>query len=153
MGAMQELRSRSGTPIVVAERALLDTGFIVALVNAADPDHDRCVSVWKELRAGLLSVEGVIVESAHMLRRVRTGPAAAVRLVQDAGTRMLPMTLERSERALALMDRYRDVPMDWVDACLVVLAEEERVADVLTLERRGFSAYRIRGRQRFQIRP
>lgn len=149
----QERRSRSGTPIVVAERALLDTGFVVALVNAADPDHDRCVAVWKELRAGLLSVEGVIVESAHMLRHVRSGATAAVRLIHDAGTRLVPMTPERSERALALMAKYQDVPMDWVDACLVVLAEEERVADVLTLDRRGFSVYRIRGRQRFHVRP
>jgi predicted nucleic acid-binding protein len=137
----------------VVERALLDTGFVVALVNAADPDHDRCVAVWKELRVGLLSVEGVIVESAHMLRHVRRGVAAAVRLIQDAGTRVVPMTRERSERALALMEKYQDVPMDWVDACLVALAEEERVADVLTLDRRGFSVYRLRGRQRFHVRP
>ena len=51
------------------------------------------------------------------------------------------------------MDKYRDVPMDFVDAELVAVAEERGVRDVLTLDRRGFSAYRARGRERFRMWP
>lgn len=105
------------------------------------------------MRARLFSVEGVLVESALMLRKVRGGPAAAVRLVLASGAELVPTTEDRAKRALVLMAKYDDVPMDWVDAMLVAVAEEQGARDVLTLDRRGFSAYRLGGRQRFRIFP
>lgn len=133
---------------------LLDTGFVVALLRADDPDHDRCVEVWKELRAPrLVSVEGILVESAHMLRRIRGGAAAVTGLVYGAATDLVPTTPERARRAVTLMGKYRDVPMDFVDGQLVTVAEERNVHDVLTLDRRGFETYRANGRDRFRILP
>jgi hypothetical protein len=134
-------------------RVLLDTGVIVALVNAADPDHARCVDVWRGLRAQLVTVEGVLVEAAHLLRRARGGPEAAIGLVLAAGVRLLPPTEPRLVRALALMQTYRDIPMDLVDALLVVSAEELGIVEVLSLDRRGFNAYRAGGRRGFKVLP
>ena len=51
------------------------------------------------------------------------------------------------------MEQYADVPMDFVDALLVALAEERSIDEVLTLDRRGFDTYRIRGRKRFSVLP
>jgi len=137
----------------VAERALLDTGVIVALVNAADPDHEQCREMWGRLRARLYTVEGVLVEASHVLFRAHGGADAAIGLVLDAGTTLVPPTEARLTRARSLMAKYRDTPMDLVDALLVVTAEDERIDRVLTLDRRGFSAYRVRGRKRFRISP
>ena len=142
----------AGNRIAVARRALLDTGFIVALVNASDPDHERCSMAWRDLRAQLISVDGVLVEAAHMLRRVQGGAASIVGLVFGAGTELVPITEQRAARAVALMKKYADVPMDLVDAMLVVIAEERKVRDVLTLDRRGFMSYRA-GRDRFHLIP
>jgi predicted nucleic acid-binding protein len=136
----------------VARRALLDTGFVVALVNQADPDHERCVEVWRGLRTQLLSVDGVLVEAAHLLRRSPGGPAGVVGLVFGAGTELLATTEQRASRAVALMRKYADVPMDFVDALLVIAAEEHKIRDVLTLDRRGFLTYRV-GRERFRLLP
>ncbi|MCC6897483.1 MAG: type II toxin-antitoxin system VapC family toxin [Polyangiaceae bacterium] len=137
----------------MARRALLDTGFVIALVNAADPDHERCVAVWRGLHAQLLSVEGVLVECAHMLRKTKGGAAAAVHLVEEAGTRLVPLSELGSDRVLELMAKYRDVPMDLVDALLVAVAEKHAVREVLTLDRRGFDTYRANGRERFHVFP
>lgn len=134
-------------------RILLDTSVIVALVNAADPDHERCVAVWRDVRAQLVSVEGVLVEATHMLRRTRGGPAAVLHLVLDVGARIVPATEARLRRAATLMDTYRGIPMDLVDALLVVAAEELDVNEILTLDTRGFRAYRIGGRRAFRMRP
>ena len=154
-GAIPVSISRLGIPTGVAEggRALLDTGFIIALLDAGDPDHERCLEVWRTVRATLFSVDGVLVECAHMLRRVRRGAGAAVDLVYGAGTELVPTTLDRARRAISLMDKYHDVPMDLVDALLVTIAEERRIRDVLTLDRRGFEIYRLNGRERFRILP
>lgn len=133
---------------------LLDTGFLVALLRADDSDHERCVEVWNELRAPrLISVEGILVESAHLLRRLRGGAAAVAGLVYGAATELVPTTRERAQRAVTLMDKYHDVPMDFVDALLVTVAEERNARDVLTLDRRGFETYRANGRERFRILP
>lgn len=132
---------------------LLDTGFLVALVNAADPDHAACVEVWGTLRAPLLTTEGVLIEAAHLLRRARGGPRAAISLVWASGASVAEPTEALHARALELMDKYHDVPMDFVDATLVALAEEHGLRDILTLDRRGFAVYRIAGRRRFSILP
>jgi predicted nucleic acid-binding protein len=145
--------SSTGIQIDVAERVLLDTGFVVALINARDPDHTRCVGVWSKTHARIFSVEGVLVEAAHLLRKVKHGARGAVGLIYGAGTEIVPVSDERARRALVLMDKYADVPMDFVDALLVVLAEETGIRQILTLDRRGFQAYRARGRERFELLP
>jgi predicted nucleic acid-binding protein len=150
---MRDELSNAGNPIDVVRRALIDTGFVVALVNARDPDHESCLGVWRTLRAQLFSVEGVLVECAHMLRRAPGGVAAAVHIVFGSGAQVVPMSEDRAKRALALMEKYHDVPMDLVDALLVAVAEERNVRDVLTLDRRGFGAFRALGRERFRMLP
>jgi uncharacterized protein len=52
----------------------------------------------------------------------------------------------------ALMEKYRDLPMDPADAALVRVAERESLRRVFTLDKRHFSLYRA-GRQRFAILP
>ncbi len=137
----------------MARRALLDTGFVVALVNAADVDHERCVAVWKGLRARLFTVEGVLVECAHLLRRTPGAQEAASRIVFESGTEVVPLSAERAKRALSLMTKYHDVPMDFVDALLVTVGEDHDVREVLTLDGRGFRTYRLKGRARFELLP
>lgn len=44
----------------------------------------------------------------------------------------------RIERCTELMNRWADVPMAYVAASLVGLAEETGVLQLLTLDRRGF---------------
>jgi len=141
---------KGGTRIAVASVALLDTGFVIGLVSARDPDHDRCVEAWRKFRGRLCSVDGVLVESAHVLRKIKGGPAAAVGFVYAARAELVPCTEARANRALELMKRYENVPMDFVDALLVEAAEEYGIRDVLTLDRRGFETYRV-GRERFRI--
>jgi predicted nucleic acid-binding protein len=44
--------------------------------------------------------------------------------------------------AARMMGRYRDTPMDFADATLVIAAELLDVVDIFTLDRRGFSTFR-----------
>ena len=49
------------------------------------------------------------------------------------------------------MARYRNVPMDFADATLVLLASRLRMTAVCTLDRRGFRTYRIGSRKSFDL--
>ena len=56
-------------------------------------------------------------------------------------------------RIRILMEQYADLPMDFADASLVILAERLRVFNIFTLDRRGFSVFRPRSAQAFEIFP
>ena len=66
---------------------------------------------------------------------------------------MVPSSTKSLQRVAALMDRYQNVPMDFADATLAVLAEELETEWVFTLDRRGFSTYRMHRNRGFQIIP
>jgi predicted nucleic acid-binding protein len=51
------------------------------------------------------------------------------------------------------VDQYSDLPMDYADATLVVLAEDVGTNLIFTTDRRDFSVYRIKGRRRFEVLP
>ncbi len=57
------------------------------------------------------------------------------------------------QRVAILMEKYRNIPMDFADATLVVLAEELETEWVFTLDRRGFSVYRMRRNRAFRVIP
>jgi len=66
---------------------------------------------------------------------------------------LVPSSVASLRRVAVLMEKYHDLPMDYADATLVVLGEELQTDWVFTLDRRGFSTYRLRGRKLFHMIP
>ena len=132
---------------------LLDTGVLVALINAGDPDHARCAATWAEVSGPFVTTEGVLVETAHLVRRNPQGFSRAWGLIASVGTVVVAPTRHRYERAASLMKKYSNVPMDLVDALLVALAEETGILNVLTLDTRGFDTYRTESGKKFKRLP
>jgi predicted nucleic acid-binding protein len=56
-------------------------------------------------------------------------------------------------RMRALMERYRDRPMNLADASLAALAEERALRDIFTLDQADFQIYRLYPRQIFRLCP
>ncbi len=132
---------------------LLDTGVLVALINAGDPDHARCAATWAEVSGPFVTTEGVLVETAHLVRRNPQGFSRAWGLIASVGTVVVAPTRHRYERAASLMKKYTNVPMDLVDALLVALAEETGILNVLTLDTRGFDTNRPESGPKFKRLP
>jgi predicted nucleic acid-binding protein len=57
------------------------------------------------------------------------------------------------ERALAILDKYADSRIDFVDACIMALAERLNVTRVLTFDRRDFGLYRPTHCDHFELLP
>jgi hypothetical protein len=53
------------------------------------------------------------------------------------------------QRLKELTEKYRDLPMDFADSCLVYLAEKLNLDTIATIDR-NFSIYRIHGRKKFK---
>ncbi|MDQ3032211.1 MAG: PIN domain-containing protein [Myxococcota bacterium] len=128
---------------------LLDTGPIVALLDRSDGHHARCVEAISEIDATLVTCEPVIAEACYLLRNVRGAPEAVLQNV-ERGVFQLPFRLAPESGAVStLVSKYRRVPMDLADACLVRLAELVGTARVLTLDR-DFDIYRWRKTRKFE---
>jgi hypothetical protein len=132
---------------------LFDTGVFVALLDKSEKNHERCVAFLKEFKGKLFTTEPVLTETLYLLGPSIKAQRACIDFLLKGGATLIPQSKESLSRASALMEKYEDIPMDFADATLVSLAEEIDVVEVLTLDRRGFSTYRIRGKTVFKIWP
>lgn len=122
---------------------LLDTGPLVAYLDAADPAHERVCARLDEFTGQLATTAAVITEGMYFVGELPSGPRLLAEFV--AASRMQVADLAQAtdlRRAAALMEKYSDTPMDYADATLILLAERLKVEEILTLDRRGFSTYR-----------
>ncbi len=53
-------------------------------------------------------------------------------------------------RLKELTEKYRDLPMDFADSCLVYLAKKLGLNTIATIDR-DFTVYRINGRKKFNV--
>lgn len=136
----------------IARDVLLDTGPLVAALDAGDQWHEVTVAHWPELVARCLTTEAVLTEATHLIQR---GGRAALPLefVLTAEIPVIGLETSGLRRALSLMEQYARVPMDYADATLVAVAEGLGLTTVFTTDRRGFRAYRPPRGRRFAILP
>ncbi len=124
---------------------LTDTGPIVALLDSDDPSHIDCLAVAQRLPAEpLLTTWPCFTEAMYLLGSVGgyRYQAELGRLYNAGRLALYDLTPIEVKRMAALMEKYRDTPMDLADASLVVAAESLSLRQVFTLDR-DFYIYRL----------
>jgi predicted nucleic acid-binding protein len=130
---------------------LVDTGPLVAYLDAGDPAHADVAARWDAFRGQLATTSAVITEAMHFVGASPSGARQLADLVAASGMEVYDLSRPPElQEAVSLMEKYADTPMDFADATLVLLAEALQVPDILTLDRRGFSTYRTRRRRAFR---
>jgi predicted nucleic acid-binding protein len=132
---------------------LLDTGPLVAVLDAADQWHDRCAAAWLDLADRCLTTEAVITEASHLVARGGALAALPLEFLLSVGIPIVAIESSGHEHAVRLMNRYGSVPMDYADATLVVVADALKLDTVLTTDRRGFRTYRRSSGATFVLTP
>ena len=130
---------------------LVDTGPLVALFDAKDQDHGHCRRVLGTLDGELVTTTPVLTEAFHLLRPERHRISGLMDFVRHGGVGVLPLDDQNLRRCFELMIQYPDIPMDFADATLVLLAQRLDVHEVLTLDRRGFHTYRTADGRPFRL--
>ena len=132
---------------------LLDTGAFVALLDKSENNHERCADFFKTFTGKVLTTEPVLTETLYLLGPYIKAEKACIDFILKGGSTLVPQSAASLKRALVLMEKYKDTPMDFADATLVSLAEEIGVNEIFTLDIKGFSTYRIHGKKAFTIWP
>jgi uncharacterized protein len=130
----------------VRRGALIDTGPLVAFLDAADAHHAWVKTAMAQVSPPLATCEAVVTEACHLLRRARRNPALVLRMMEDELLRVDFDLAEEAEAVARLMERYGNVPMSLADACLVRMSELSSRSFVVTLDS-DFAVYRRHGRQ------
>jgi uncharacterized protein len=133
---------------------LTDAGPLIALIDADEPDHERCTEALDALRLPLVTTWPAFTEAIYLLGRADGWRAQRLlwRLVRRGDLVLADLSDAATARAARLMDTYADRPMDLADATLVALAEERGLDRIFTLDG-DFHIYRIKGRRRFEVVP
>ena len=134
---------------------VLDTGPILALLDAGDPDHDRCVSLVEGLGEDLVVPGPVLVEVDYWVVKL-LGAEAWTIFVDDVARGAYRLeNLDGSDlrRAAELEATYATLDLGLVDASVIALCERLGEPKVATLDRRDFSVVRPRHRARLEILP
>lgn len=134
-------------------RVLLDTGPLVALLNAADGRHQLCLETFAALPVPLFTCWPVLTEAAWILRK-RQRPMDRIAEAHAAGMfEILPLKDGSLADIAAVMRCYENIGLQLADAALAHLADREKIRTVFTLDHRDFSILRLRGNRALRLIP
>jgi predicted nucleic acid-binding protein len=124
---------------------IIDTGPLVAYLDARDPDHARVARRLEAFSGRLVTTSAVVTESMHLVAADTRGPRLLADFLLAASIEVHDLSRPPElHEAVTLMESYTNLPMDLADATLLLLAEALGIHDLVTLDRRGFSAFRTR---------
>jgi len=126
----------------VAERILIDTGPIVALLDAHDQHHAVCMTHADRLPELVYTCWPVITEACYLLRRRPDLVERLLETVHDGTYELLNIPVEEITQVGGVLAKYRDQEIDLADACLVHLADRESISTVFTVDDRHFQLFR-----------
>ncbi len=124
----------------------IDTGPLVAFLNARDSFHKWATETLSTIEPPLHTWESVVSEACFLLRHLKCGPDAVLELV-SRGILTLDFHLDVEHSSVKkLMTKYQSVPMSLADACLVRMTELDHNLTIITIDD-DFRVYRRNGRQ------
>jgi len=134
-------------------RAIIDTGPWVALIDRSESRHAECVRWLKNFSGSLYSTEAVLTEVLYILNFSMTAQGAALDFVLKSVVEIVPSNIDSLKKTKSLMKKYADLPMDFADATIVVLAAETGIRHVVTFDKKDFSIYKLPKKKSFTIAP
>ena len=132
------------------KKILIDSGPLIALFDASDKYHDKAVNFIRTNKYPLVTTIASITETLHLLDFNRNAQIDFLEWINKGAIEI--QNIENSDfgRIKELTVKYRDLPMDFADSCLVYLAEKLSHNTIATIDR-DFTIYRIKGRKKFKV--
>ena len=130
---------------------IADTGFWIALADKKDKHRHQANSFVKTTDERMITTYPVITEVCHISLQ-RQGIKAQlnfVKMYQLGAFDVYEIPKTDKDRLLLLIQQYADLPMDFADASLVLLAEKLGHGRILSTDKRDFHTYRWKNTQPF----
>lgn len=135
--------------------AILDTSFLFALSNSGDRNHAAVLNIAQSIQDDLMLPTVVLPEVCYLIGS-RLGHRAMRRFLSQltsSAVKLEATTHDDLQRVNEILEQYADSQLDFVDACIVAIAERENITRILTLDRRDFTIIRPKHCGYFEIWP
>ncbi|MGH7904329.1 MAG: type II toxin-antitoxin system VapC family toxin [Candidatus Dormibacteraceae bacterium] len=134
---------------------ILDTGPLFAAMDRSDGDHDSCRALVEDAKEPIVIPAPVLVEIDWLASRLLQPEAFLSLLMDIQGARVGVEDLRSADytRAQELVDRYRDLPLGFVDAAVLSIVERLGESKLATLDHRHFAVVRPRHLPTLRLLP
>jgi len=122
-------------------QVILDTGPLVAFINARDRYHAWAEGQWEQIQPPLLTCETVISEACFLLGQWEEGVGFVFELLRRKAVALSFSLADHTVPVATLLKKYGNVPMSLADACLVRMSELNDSSSIMTLDA-DFRIYR-----------
>jgi predicted nucleic acid-binding protein len=139
----------------MANQILVDSSFLYALHNPRDKywgDATAFALIDKRIR---IVPDVALTEVAQMLKKYLGLRAVDtfLKAMSAPSIQLEPVTVADLERARAVMMQYASADLDFVDCCLIALAERLGITELCTFDRRDFSIARLKDGSFLELLP
>lgn len=132
------------------KKILIDSGPLIALFDSSDKHHKKTIEFIKTNKFTLVTTISSITETLHLLDFNRNAQLDFLEWISRGGVEIHDIQNADFQRLKELTEKYKDLPMDFADSCLVYLAEKLNIDNIATIDR-DFTIYRIKGNKKFNI--
>lgn len=131
---------------------IVDTGFWVAFFNRRDTYHNLARQCVPHLQEPMITTLPVVTETCYLLQHRAGTPVmlAFIGALRQGGSQIFQIHDTTLMRIEALMHQYANLPMDFADASLVILAEALGHGRILSTDERDFQTYRWKNHYPFE---
>ncbi|EDN65996.1 PilT-like protein [Beggiatoa sp. PS] len=134
--------------------ALMDTGFLLAVLDADDEHHKTCVKALLNEPNPILP-DVVLPELAYMVLR-ELGYAVLVEFLNSVVRGEIVIeksTAKDLARTTEILEKYADCKIDFVDCVIAAMAERLNIQRIMTIDRHHFQLLRPKHCSYFMIIP
>ena len=128
---------------------LADTGFLVSLFDPSDALAAPAARYLKEHRHPLAATSATVVEVCFFLPP--TSKADLLTWIRRGGMSIAEVPVSAYAQLELTLRKYADQKIDFADAALIWLASETNASQILTVDRKDFSVFRLKGGKRFTL--
>jgi len=129
-------------------KILIDSGPLIALFDRSDKYHSASIEFIKHNKSQLITTIASITETLHLLDFSRDAQIDFLAWINAGAVTIENVTSDDFSRIKQLTIKYSDLPMDFADACLVLLGEKLNISSIATIDR-DFDIYRLKSTKTF----
>jgi uncharacterized protein len=132
-----------------------DTSFVIAVLDRSDKYHVIARRYYEARREPIVFASVALTEVSYHLSEINEGKmlVPTLRALLRSGFTITELTIEDYTRALGILEKYHDTRIDFVDACIMALAERLQLKRILTFDHRDFGIFRPTHIERFELLP
>ena len=121
---------------------LIDAGPLIALFDKDDNYHNKIIEFLKDKKFKYITTNAVITEVTYMLNFSIEAQILFFEWIMKEGVLLQEIQQNDIGRIVELTKKYRDRPMDYADATLVVAAEKTGIKQIISIDS-DFDIYRL----------